>query len=162
MQTAWLFAVLFPCLSFNEGKSLEGDTCFGIRREDSYDFDLPDAVAVHVQNPACDAEWTIDQIYTAILDGNSKYFSHPFKKLTRYGISASYCPASVRFHASCPKYTKNLNCSCTNATNTDSICSTILPSRETSAAMKTGLLKRQHYCTIAVAATFVPVLVILA
>lgn len=38
-----------------------GETCVGIRREDSfYDFDVPDAVAVNVQNPACDAEWTID------------------------------------------------------------------------------------------------------
>lgn len=38
-----------------------GETCVGIRREDSsYDFELPDAVAVNVQNRACDAEWTID------------------------------------------------------------------------------------------------------
>ncbi|XP_050987556.1 uncharacterized protein LOC127178623 [Labeo rohita] len=163
MHTALLFAVLFPCLSFNDGKSIEGETCVGIRREgSSYDFDLPDGVAVNVQDPACDAEWTIDRIYTAILDRNLRYFSHPFKNLSRYGISASYCPASVRYHVSCPTYTKNLICSCTNSTDSNSVFSTILPSRDTSlSAMKTGLSKRKYYCTIVVAATFVPVVVIL-
>ncbi|RXN28180.1 hypothetical protein ROHU_019506 [Labeo rohita] len=44
-----------------------GETCVGIRREgSSYDFDLPDGVAVNVQDPACDAEWTID-IVSAML-----------------------------------------------------------------------------------------------
>lgn len=37
------------------------ETCVGTQREDgSYDFDLPDAVTMNVQDDACDAEWTID------------------------------------------------------------------------------------------------------
>ncbi|KAL1259377.1 hypothetical protein QQF64_009954 [Cirrhinus molitorella] len=144
MQTAHMFAVLFQCLSFIEGKWLEGETCVGIRKEDSsYDFDLPDRVAVNLQDPECDAECTIDQSYTAILDGNSSNFTHPFKNLTRYGMSAFYCPASVKFHISCPKYTNEFSCSCTNSTDSNSVPCTILPSRD---------------CTIAAAVTFVLVL----
>ncbi|RXN16856.1 hypothetical protein ROHU_027333 [Labeo rohita] len=61
-----------------------GETCVGIRREDSsYDFDLPDGVAVNLQDPECDAECTID------------------------------------------KYTKDLSCSCTSSTDSNSISSTM-------------------------------------
>lgn len=37
------------------------EACVGMQREDgSYDFDLPGAVTLNVQDDACDAEWTID------------------------------------------------------------------------------------------------------
>lgn len=37
------------------------ETCVGMRREDhSYDFDLPEAVTLNVQNDKCDLEWTTD------------------------------------------------------------------------------------------------------
>ncbi|KAF4103290.1 hypothetical protein G5714_016173 [Onychostoma macrolepis] len=156
MQTALLFALL-SCFSLIEGKSLGGETCDGTRREDSsYAFELPDAVIKNVQDSNCDAEWSTDQ-FTAILDGNSAHFSHPFKNVTHQGISVSYCPASVRFHVSCPKYTRELMCYCTNSTNNP--VSTSLPSGD---AIKTDSSVRQHYCAIAVAATFVISLFILA
>lgn len=37
------------------------ETCVGMRRKDnSYDFDLPEGVTLNVQNDKCDLEWTID------------------------------------------------------------------------------------------------------
>jgi len=37
------------------------ETCVGMQRDHSYDFDLPNAVTLNVQNDeSCDAEWTID------------------------------------------------------------------------------------------------------
>ncbi|ROL48156.1 hypothetical protein DPX16_6651 [Anabarilius grahami] len=64
MPSALLFLLLFsnPWFCLIEGKSLEADeTCVGMRREDhSYDFNLPEAVTLNVQNDKCDLEWTID------------------------------------------------------------------------------------------------------
>ncbi|XP_052435627.1 uncharacterized protein LOC127975524 [Carassius gibelio] len=162
MYTALLFLALFSCFSLTAGRSLEaGGACVGIRREDSFDFELPRAVAVHVQDPVCDATWTIDQS-TAILDGNLIHCSYPCKNVTRLGISVSYCPASVKFHVTCSIYTNELTCYCTNSTK-NPVSSTILPSTDvSSSAFKTDSSLRTHYCAIAVAVTFALTLVILA
>ncbi|XP_048007734.1 uncharacterized protein LOC125242809 isoform X2 [Megalobrama amblycephala] len=162
MPSALLFLLLFPnpwfCLI--EGKSLEADeTCVGMRREDhSYDFDLPETVTVNVQKEECDLEWTIDS-FTAFLDGNSTHFALPFKKVTRHGITVNYCPVSAIFHASCPIYTKELTCSCTNSTYNNPVFNTSLPFGDISSS---GSSKRQHYCVFAVAAMFAISFVILA
>ncbi|XP_077061013.1 uncharacterized protein LOC143713925 [Siphateles boraxobius] len=131
-----------------------------MQREDrSYDFDLPDAVTLNVQDDACDAEWTIDKIFTAILDGSLINFSHPFKNVTRQGIRVNYCPVTVQFHVACPKYTRHLACFCTNSTDNKPVINTSLPPRDT---FYSGSTKRQHYCAIAVVATVVISFVILA
>ncbi|KAI2655401.1 Conserved oligomeric Golgi complex subunit 3 [Labeo rohita] len=161
METALLFLVLLTCFSLIE--TLEGEPCVGIRREDSsYDFHLPDAVVENVQDVNCDAEWTIDQI-TAVLDGKSAHYSHPFKNVTPHGISVSYCPFLVKFHVSCPvssltiihlltivlplfilriKYVRQLLCSCINSTSIHTVFSTTLPSGGD--AIKTDSSVRQH------------------
>ncbi|CAM4699933.1 unnamed protein product [Leuciscus chuanchicus] len=160
MSSALLFLVLVSWFSLIEGKSLEDETCVGMQREDgSYDFDLPDAVTLNVQDDACDAEWTIDKTFTAVLDGSVIHFSHPFKNVTRQGIRVNYCPVSAQFHVTCPKYTKELACYCTNSTDNKPVFKTSLPPRDT---LSSGSTKRQHYCAIAVAATFVISFVILA
>ncbi|KAG1947709.1 hypothetical protein F2P79_012590 [Pimephales promelas] len=160
-----LVFVLLSCFSLIDGKSLGADeTCVGMQRDHSYDFDLPNAVTLNVQNDeSCDAEWTIDKNFIAILDGSigSIHFSLPFKKVTRQGISVDYCPVSIQYHVSCSKYTKNINCYCTNSTDNKTVFETSLPptARDT---LSSGSTKRQHYCAIAVAAAFVISFVILA
>ncbi|KAK7147505.1 hypothetical protein R3I94_010128 [Phoxinus phoxinus] len=154
MSPALIFLVLLSGVSLIGGKSLEDETCVGLQREDrSYNFDLPEAVTLNVQNDACDAEWTIDKIFTAVLDGSSISYTPPFKNVTRQGICVNYCPVSVWFHVTCPKYTRELACYCTNSTDNQPVFNTSLPHRDTSSSTK-----RQHYCAMAVAVTFVIVI----
>ncbi|XP_052474544.1 uncharacterized protein LOC128030720 isoform X2 [Carassius gibelio] len=162
MRTSLLLALFF-CFSLVEGTSLKGKTCVGVRRGDtSYDFALPDAVAVKVQDLSCDAEWSIDQ-FTAILEGNVAHFKHPFKKVNRTGISVAYCPFSVKFHVSCHDYAKHLTCSCTNSTSIYPVFSTTRPYGDlSSTAVETHSSVRQHYGAIAAAVSLVIILVILA
>ncbi|XP_052474543.1 uncharacterized protein LOC128030720 isoform X1 [Carassius gibelio] len=145
MRTSLLLALFF-CFSLVEGTSLKGKTCVGVRRGDtSYDFALPDAVAVKVQDLSCDAEWSIDQ-FTAILEGNVAHFKHPFKKVNRTGISVAYCPFSVKFHVSCHDYAKHLTCSCTNSTSIYPVFSTTRPYGDlSSTAVETHSSVRQHF-----------------
>ncbi|XP_073667713.1 uncharacterized protein [Paramisgurnus dabryanus] len=138
------------------------DACVEMRRGNQYDFDLPDAVAVNVQDERCDAEWTVGE-HTAILDGKSINFILPFKNVTTFGISVNYCPGLVKYHVSCPAYTKRLECSCTKSTAS----STPLPSAGTASTLSTSSadepgypefittdLKRNHYVAYGVTVLF--------
>ncbi|XP_067304929.1 uncharacterized protein [Pseudorasbora parva] len=131
MPTALLFFALLSWFSLTEGTPHEDETCVGMQREDgSYVFDLPNSVTFNVQNDTCDAEWTIDGSFTAVLEQNFIAFFHPFKEVTWLGIRVKYCPVSLRFHVSCPIYTKELMCYCTNSTDNNPVNNTSLPSRD--------------------------------
>ncbi|XP_073728181.1 uncharacterized protein [Misgurnus anguillicaudatus] len=155
-----LLVVFCSYFSRFEGKCLKDELCVGMRRGNQYDFDLPDAVAVNVQDNRCDAEWTVDNEHTAILDGKSINFTLPFKNVTTFGIGVNYCPDSVKYHVSCHAYTKDLTCCCTKKST---VSSTPLPSADEPGypGFISTDLKRNHYAAYGVTVLFCCICLIL-